>query len=45
MKEIKEKYGFKKGGLVQSGKPKIAKKGWRYVKKNKKKRFICRKQL
>jgi hypothetical protein len=29
MKEIKEKYGFKKGGLVRSGKPKIAKKGWR----------------
>jgi hypothetical protein len=29
MKEIKEKYGFKKGGLVRSGKPKLAKKGWR----------------
>ena len=22
-------YGYKKGGLVKSGKPKIAKKGWR----------------
>ena len=29
MKEIKEKYGFKKGGLVQSGKPKLARKGWK----------------
>jgi hypothetical protein len=29
MKEIKEKYGFKKGGLVKQGKPKLAKKGWR----------------
>jgi hypothetical protein len=29
MKEIKEKYGFKKGGLVRSGKPKLTKKGWR----------------
>jgi hypothetical protein len=29
MKEIKEKYGFKNGGLVRSGKPKLAKKGWR----------------
>ena len=25
----KEKYGFKKGGLVKQGKPKLAKKGWR----------------
>jgi hypothetical protein len=23
------KYGFKKGGLVKQGKPKLAKKGWR----------------
>jgi hypothetical protein len=29
MKEIKEKYGFKQGGLVQSGKPKLARKGWK----------------
>ena len=29
MKEIREKYGFKKGGLIQSGKPRLAKKGWK----------------
>ena len=27
--ENAEKYGYKKGGLVRQGKPKLAKKGWR----------------
>ena len=27
--ENAKKYGYKKGGLVRSGKPKLAKKGWR----------------
>jgi hypothetical protein len=27
--ENAKKYGYKKGGLVRQGKPKLAKKGWR----------------
>ena len=27
--ESGKKYGYKKGGLVRQGKPKLAKKGWR----------------
>ena len=29
IEESAKKYGYKKGGLVRQGKPKLAKKGWR----------------
>jgi hypothetical protein len=45
MKEIKEKYGFKKGGLVKQGKPKLAKKRMEIMLKkikNKICKIICK---